>query len=702
MNAHYPHLFEPLKVGQQTLRNRLVMGSMHTGLEDRFFSLKQLAKFYEERAAGGVGLIITGGFAPHWRGWLVPFSSMLTKPWQIFKHRPVTESVHKHGAKIALQILHAGRYGYHPFSLGPTRAKSPITPFQPRAMTEGQILSTIRAFARTAVLAKKAGYDGVEIMGSEGYLINEFLTMKTNTRTDRWGGSLENRARLAVEIVKAVRQAVGEDFLIIYRLSMLELVPRGNSLQENIEVAKMIEKAGASILGTGIGWHEARVPTIATDVPRAAFTWVTEEIKKHVQIPVIASNRINTPEVAEQILKQGQSDLISMARPWLADADFGVKASEGKPQLINTCIACNQACLDHIFSRKNASCLVNPRAGYEMEFPLVTPTLKSRAEKIAVVGAGPSGMTAACTLAARGYHVHLFDQQTQIGGQFHLAKKVPGKEEFAETLRYFENQLKELQVEVHLGKTVSAQELIQQAFSKVILATGILPRTLNLEGFKEAEDRKQVVSYLQILKGEVPVGNRVAIIGAGGIGFDVAKFVLHAMKERSLKKSAVEKQNGILEFEKEWGIGRQQDLVGGLQDPKPFRLQQGNDFEIFLMQRKDQSLGKNLGKTTGWIHRAALKSAGVHMLSGVQYQKLSEQGFLIQHQGQEKLLAVDQIIICAGQVSFDILSKELQDLSAEMKSSSHPEVHVIGGARVALELDAKAAIRDGFELGSRI
>ncbi len=693
----YPLLFSPLKVGSQTLRNRLVMGSMHTGLEDKFLKLTDLAKFYEERAKGGVGLIITGGFAPNWRGWLLPFASTLNSFLQVAKHREVTDAVHKHGAKIALQILHAGRYAYHPFSVAPSAIKAPINPFKPKAMSDRVVQKTIRDFASAAKLAQRAGYDGVEIMGSEGYLINEFLSEKTNKRTDRWGGSLENRMRFPIEIIRAVREAVGPEFIIIYRLSMLELVEKGNSIQDSIVLAKEIEKAGASIISTGIGWHEARVPTIATDVPRAAFTWVTEQIKKQVKVPVIASNRMNMPETAEAVLNSGQGDLISMARPWLADAEFGVKAEAGDSQLINTCIACNQACLDHIFANKQATCLVNPRAAYESKIQIEKALSK---KKVAVIGAGPSGLSAAATLAERGHEVHLFDQNREIGGQFNLAKRIPGKSEFSETLRYFTHRLAELQVQLHLGKKASAKDLAKENFDDIVVATGIRPRTPKIEGLDLALKNKKALSYIQVIQGEVEVQDCVAIIGAGGIGFDVAKFVLEKMKTKYEKNSSHEQ---LASFEKEWGISRNPQMAGGLQPAKPFLLGENNPCGIYLMQRKAESLGKNLGKTTGWIHRATLKNAGVKMLSGVEYKRIVDEGLLIAQNTssagastlKEQLLNVDQIIICAGQESLNELKQELEQSLVGQKT----KVHIIGGARVALELDAKAAIRDGLDVG---
>lgn len=703
-NHPYQKLISPLKVGTQIIRNRMIMGSMHTGLEDELWSLKKLADFYEERAKGGVGLIITGGFSPNWRGWLLPFASTMHSFWQIQKHKTVTQAVHKHGAKIALQLLHAGRYAYHPFSVAPTGIKAPINPFKPKAMSPSSIRQTIKDFASAAKLAQKAGYDGVEIMGSEGYLINEFLSEKTNQRKDEWGGSLQNRMRFAVEIIKAVRAAVGSDFLIIYRLSMLELVEKGNSIQDNIQIAKAIEAAGASIIGTGIGWHEARIPTIATDVPRAAFAWVTAEIKKNISIPVIASNRINTPEVAENILASEQADFISMARPWLADAEFGSKALQQKSHLINTCIGCNQACLDHIFSRKQASCLVNPQAGYEKEFAI---NKTSTRKKIAVVGAGPSGLSAAVTLAERGHEVHLFDQATSIGGQFNLAKQVPGKIEFAETIRYFTNRLQQLRVQVHLGKKITAPDLKKENFVEVIVATGILPRIPPISGLSEALTSSsvlsassssrasskscQVVSYVQVLKKEVAIGKRIAVIGAGGIGFDISKFILHQMQHPGVDSF---QQPLLNDFEKEWGIDRNLSTVGGLRKAEPFELGKGNDFKLYLMQRKAEALGRNLGKTTGWIHRAVLKNAGVEMLSGVDYKQVTAQGLVITHKGQERLLDVDQIIVCAGQESLNELHKACLEAGY-----SNEQVHLIGGAKVALELDAKAAIRDGLLIG---
>lgn len=690
-NHLYKNLISPLQVGTQTIRNRMVMGSMHTGLEDKFLSLNDLAAFYEERAKGGVGLIITGGFAPNWRGWLLPFASTFNNSLQILKHKTVTERVHKHGAKIALQILHAGRYAYHPFSVAPSSIKSAINPFKPKEMSEAKIYSTIKDFANTARLAQKAGYDGVEIMGSEGYLINEFVSLRTNKRTDKWGGSLENRMRFPIEIVKAVRKAVGNDFLIIYRLSMLELVENGNSVHDNIQIAKSIESAGASIIGTGIGWHEARVPTIATDVPRAAFTWVTAEIKKHIRIPIITSNRINTPDMAEKILSDNQSDLISMARPWLADPYFGKKTLNQQPEKINSCIGCNQACLDHIFMNKRASCLVNPKACYENEYKIINTT---EPKKIAVVGAGPSGLSAATTLAERGHTVFLFDENSEIGGQFNLAKQVPGKIEFAETIRYFKSLIFELKINLRLQQKISAKQLKEEKFDHVIIATGIKPRVPNIEGINKTFSNLKVISYIQLLKKQISIGKKVAVIGAGGIGFDVSKFLLHQMQHPEMDSFS---PPNLQEFEKEWGIDRNLNTAGNLKKPIPYKLNENNSFQITLMQRKQESLGKNLGKTTGWIHRALLKAAGVEMLSGIEYKKISEQGLHIIHKGQEKILDVDQIVLCAGQESLNDLK---QDCIQEGFDINH--VHLIGGAKIALELDAKAAIKDGFELGLKI
>ncbi|ENY72111.1 2,4-dienoyl-CoA reductase [Aeromonas diversa CDC 2478-85] len=670
--SRYPALLTPLDLGFTQLRNRVLMGSMHTGLEEEKGGFDKLAAFYAERARGGVALIVTGGIAPNLRGRLVPHGSQLSFPWQVAKHRKVTEAVHAEGGKIALQILHAGRYAYHPFSLAPSAIKAPISPFKPRAMSERQILATIRDFARTSELARRAGYDGVEVMGSEGYLINQFICERTNHRTDRWGGSLENRLRFPVEIVRAIRERVGKDFIIIFRLSMLDLVEQGSFLEEVIALGKGLEEVGVTLINTGIGWHEARIPTIATSVPRGAFTWVTAELKKHLKVPLITTNRINTPEVAEQILAAGEADMVSMARPLLADPEFVLKASEARGDEINTCIACNQACLDHVFKQKRASCLVNPRACFETELNFGrTPQPK----KLAVVGAGPAGLAFACYAAERGHRVSLFDQAGEIGGQFNFAKQIPGKEEFHETLRYFAKRLERCGVELYLGQRQSAESLLGGGFDEIILATGIRPRTPAIPGI----EHPKVLSYLEVLRDHKPVGQKVAVIGAGGIGFDVAEYLVESHGERSKAQ-----------WLKEWGIDTRFEQRGGLMQPVVVAPER----QVWLLQRKESKVGDGLGKTTGWIHRAVLKSRRVEMLSGVQYRRIDDEGLHIEVGGVAQCLPVDHVIVCAGQ-------EPLRELEADLRAAGKP-VHIIGGADVAAELDAKRAIRQGAELAAII
>ncbi|MEH8145458.1 NADPH-dependent 2,4-dienoyl-CoA reductase [Aeromonas hydrophila] len=670
--SRYPTLLTPLDLGFTQLRNRVLMGSMHTGLEEEKGGFDKLAAFYGERARGGVGLIVTGGIAPNLRGRLVPHGSQLSFPWQVAKHKKVTSAVHQEGGKIALQILHAGRYAYHPFSLAPSALKAPISPFKPRAMSERQIRGTIRDFAATAQLARSAGYDGVEVMGSEGYLINQFICERTNKRTDGWGGSSENRMRFPVEIVRAIRERVGPDFIIIFRLSMLDLVEQGSSLEEVIALGKALEQVGVTLINTGIGWHEARIPTIATSVPRGAFSWVTAELKKHLKVPLITTNRINTPEVAERILAGGEADMVSMARPFLADPEFVIKAAENRADEINTCIACNQACLDHVFKQKRASCLVNPRACFETE---LTFGRVPQPKKLAVVGAGPAGLAFACYAAERGHQVSLFDQASEIGGQFNFAKQIPGKEEFHETLRYFARRLEKCGVELYLGQRQSAESLLGGGFDEVILATGIRPRTLNIPGIEHAK----VMSYLDVLRDHKPVGEKVAVIGAGGIGFDVAEYLVEGKGDRSRDH-----------WLKEWGIDKQLSERGGLMAP----VIDAPERQIWLLQRKESKVGDGLGKTTGWIHRTVLKNRKVEMLSGVQYLRIDDEGLHIQVGEQQQCLPVDQVIICAGQ-------EPLKELQAGLQAAGKP-VHIIGGADVAAELDAKRAIRQGAELAAVI
>ncbi len=672
----YPTLLTPLDLGFTQLKNRVLMGSMHTGLEEEKGGFDKLAAFYAERARGGVGLIVTGGIAPNLRGRLVPHGSQLSFPWQVAKHKKVTGAVHQEGGKIALQILHAGRYAYHPFSLAPSAIRAPISPFKPRAMSERQIRGTIRDFASTAALAKAAGYDGVEVMGSEGYLINQFICERTNQRSDGWGGSSENRMRFPLEIVRAIRERVGTDFIIIFRLSMLDLVEKGSSLEEVIALGKALEQAGVSLINTGIGWHEARIPTIATSVPRGAFSWVTAELKKHLTVPLITTNRINTPEVAERILAQGEADMVSMARPFLADPEFVIKAAENRADEINTCIACNQACLDHVFKQKRASCLVNPRACFETE---LTFGRVPQPKKLAVVGAGPAGLAFACYAAERGHQVSLFDQAPTIGGQFNFAKQIPGKEEFHETLRYFARRLEKCGVELYLGQRQSAESLLGGGFDEVILATGIRPRTPNIPGI----EHPKVLNYLDVLRDGKPVGQKVAVIGAGGIGFDVAEYLV----DKTVEGDADQHRDHWL---KEWGIDKSLGERGGLIKPEI----DAPERQIWLLQRKESKVGDGLGKTTGWIHRTVLKNRKVQMLSGVQYLRIDDEGLHIQVGEARQCLPVDQVIICAGQ-------EPLRELQAGLQAAGKP-VHIIGGADVAAELDAKRAIRQGAELASVI
>ena len=663
----YPHLFSPITLAGVTLPNRVLMGSMHTGLEDKVAHFPRLAAYFAERARGGVGLMVTGGFAPNIEGWLSPFGSRLATHRAARDHRVITEAVHREGGRIALQILHSGRYGYQPLLVAPSRIRSPITPFTPRALSAAGVERQIRAFVRCATLAREAGYDGVEVMGSEGYFINQFLVTHTNKRDDRWGGSYEQRMQLPVEIVSRVREAVGKDFILIYRISLIDLVPEGQDWTEVAQLARAIEAAGASMLNSGIGWHEARIPTIATSVPRAAFTWLARKLKAEVSIPVCASNRINTPEIAEAVLASGDADFVSMARPLLADPDFVRKAATGRAASINTCIACNQACLDHTFANELASCLVNPRACHETEL-VVRPVTVSR--RIAVVGAGPAGLAAATTLAERGHAVTLFEAADAIGGQFNLAKIIPGKEEFEETLRYFGERLRETGVTLRLGTRATADILAAGSFDEVLLATGVLPRDPQIPG----QDHPSVVSYLEVLNGSRSVGRRVAIIGAGGIGFDVAEFLAHDGPSTALDRDA---------WRREWGVGDPSDARGGVagvsaQPAPPAR-------EITLLQRKTGKPGAGLGKTTGWIHRTALKMKRVQMLGGVRYDRIDDAGLHITIADQPQTLAVDTVVLCTGQ-------EPRRDLLAPLQAAGL-KAQLIGGADIAAELDAKRAIR---------
>ncbi|OAL85419.1 NADPH-dependent 2,4-dienoyl-CoA reductase [Acinetobacter terrae] len=677
MTTSYANILKPLHLGFTTIKNRVVMGSMHTGLEDRFYNYPKLAAYFGERAKGGVGLIITGGISPNRQGWLLPAGGTMNNLGDVAPHRLVTHAVHKHGAKILMQILHSGRYGYQPFVVSASPIKSPISPFKPRQMSEKQILDTIEDFAHTASIAKKAGYDGVEVMGSEGYLLNQFLSRHVNQRDDRWGGDIENRMRFAVEIVKAIREKVGEKFIICFRLSMLDLVHDGNTMAEVISVAKALEQAGVTLLNTGIGWHEARIPTIVTSVPRAAFADYTAEVKKHVAIPVIASNRINMPETAEAILAAGKADMVQMARPLLADAFWVNKTATNRVDEINTCIACNQACLDHTFKNQRATCLVNPRAAYETELVyLKTKTPK----KIAVIGGGVAGMSAATVAASRGHKVTLFEAATEVGGQFNLAKVVPGKEEFHETIRYFKVQIEKTGVELRLNTKVNREQLEREGFDEVIVATGVVPRSLKIEG----SNAPQVLSYAEVLRGAM-VGNRVAVVGAGGIGFDVSEFLLRPEHQPQPQP--------LVDWQREWGIDPNPNYIseGGLQTAEvdqPVR-------EIYLLQRKTTPLGIGLGKTTGWVHRAQLKKHAVKMLRGVQYKSITNEGLWIETNGYDQLLRVDTVVVCAGQESV----KDIMPTEDEFTLANY---HIIGGAKLAAELDAKRAIREGAELAARL
>ncbi|ENV60040.1 2,4-dienoyl-CoA reductase [Acinetobacter sp. C15] len=675
MSTHYPHLLAPLDLGFTTLKNRILMGSMHIGLEEAPGGYARMAAFYAERAQGEVGLIVTGGISPNDAGRTFAHASKLDTLEEAEKHKVITQAVHDAGGKIAMQILHTGRYSYQQEIVAPSAIQAPINPIKPQQLSSAEVWQTISDFVNCAKLAQYAGYDGVEIMGSEGYLINEFIAARTNHRDDEWGGQYENRIRFPIEIVKRTREEVGENFIIIYRLSMLDLVEGGSTLDEVIHLAKEIEKAGATIINTGIGWHEARIPTIATKVPRAAFTWVTEKIRPHVKVPLITSNRINTPEMAEYVLASGHADIVSMARPMLADPEFALKAREGRSDEINTCIGCNQACLDHIFNGKVASCLVNPRACHETELNFKAAATP---KKIAVVGAGPAGLSFAIYAASRGHKIKLYEAAEQIGGQFNIAKTIPGKEEFYETLRYFNRQI-ELQpnIELVLNYKIDYDELAKSDFDEIVIATGVTPRHLNLEGIQHPK----VLSYLDVLKARQPVGHKVAIIGAGGIGFDTAEFLTHEGESGSIHPK---------KFYDEWGIDTSYSQVGGLKTAAV----EHSAREIYLLQRKASSVGATLGKTTGWIHRTGLKNRNVKMIAGAQYEKIDDQGLHIQIGEKTTVLDVDHVIICAGQESFTAMYEPLKQLGKN--------VHLIGGAKEAGELDAKRAIRHGAELAAMI
>ncbi|MBV2352957.1 NADPH-dependent 2,4-dienoyl-CoA reductase [Streptomyces sp. J2-1] len=670
--SRYPHLLSPLDLGFTTLPNRVLMGSMHIGLEEAENGFERMAAFYAARARGGVGLIVTGGIAPNEEGRPYPGGAMLTTEAEADRHRTVTDAVHREGGRIALQILHFGRYAYHPDLVAPSALQAPISPHVPRELSDADIERTIDDYVRAAHLARRAGYDGVEIMGSEGYLINEFIAARTNRRTDRWGGSYANRTRFPVEIVRRVREAVGDDFILIYRLSMLDLVPGGSSLPEVVTLAKAVEAAGATLINTGIGWHEARIPTIATSVPRGAYTWVTRRLMGEVSVPLVTTNRINTPELAERLLADGCADMVSMARPMLADPDFVAKAAADMPDAINTCIGCNQACLDHTFSGRITSCLVNPRACHETELVLSPTRL---AKRVAVVGAGPAGLACAVTAAERGHHVTLFDGADEIGGQLNVARMVPGKQEFDETLRYFRHRLAAQGVDVRLATWATAADL--DGYDEVVVATGVTPRVPELPGI----DHPSVVGYLDVLRGTAPVGARVAVLGAGGIGFDVAEHLTDAGDGASDDPAT---------YFRAWGVDMEYAAPGGLTEPKrptPPRT-------VHLLQRKTTKVGAGLGRTTGWIHRTELKHRGVTMTPGVRYDRVDDSGLHITVDGESRVLEVDTVVLCTGQ-------EPRRDLYDELTGAGR-RVHLIGGADIAAELDAKRAVKQGTELAAAL
>lgn len=669
----YENLLKPLDLGFTQIRNRTLMGSMHTGLEEVKDGYQRMAAFYGERAKGGVGIIVTGGYSPNIAGRVHPKGSQLSFKWQVKNHKIVTDEVHKHDGKICLQILHTGRYAYHPLAVSASFSKSPISPFPARKLLGLEIRSTIKDYAKCAYLSQMAGYDGVEVMGSEGYLINQFLCRKTNKRKDDWGGSYENRMRFPLEIVKAIRKKCGENFIIIFRLSMLDLVSDGSTWEEAVQLAKELEKAGVTIINTGIGWHEARVPTIATMVPRAAFTWVTEKMKKEVSIPLVTTNRINTPEIGEQVISSGQADMVSMARPFLADSHFVQKAMDNKAEEINTCIACNQACLDHVFQMKVCSCLVNPQACHEDQYD---NSVRSSKKKVAVIGAGPAGLSCAIEAAKLGHNVTVLEAKAEFGGQFNIAKEIPGKEEFFETVRYFKTMIEKYEIKLELNHEATYEELKESQYDEIVFSTGVKGRMPKIAGI----DNKKVLSYTDVLFDKKEVGNKVAVIGAGGIGFDVCEFLAHDPdhKPTSLDKEA---------FFKEWGVDTTQSIPGGVikkETPKNHR-------SIYLLQRKNSKHGMKLGKTTGWVHRISLKDKGIQMLGGVEYLKIDDKGLHINLDEEYQLLDVDNIVVCAGQVS----ETQLHD---QLKAETKKSIHLIGGALLASEVDAKRAIKEGVDL----
>ena len=676
MNEFFPHLFQPLDLGFTTLKNRVLMGSMHTMLEEVPNGFERAAVYFAERAKGQVGLIVTGGISPNKDGVVATGGECLIKESQIPKHQLITNAVHKEGGKICLQILHTGRYAYHKGLVAPSPIKAPINMFTPREMNEEDIQRTINDFANCAELAQKAGYDGVEVMGSEGYLINQFLVKRTNHRTDEWGGEYENRMQFPLEIIKAVRERVGENFIIIYRLSMLDLVEGGSTWPEVVKLAKALEATGVTIINTGIGWHEARVPTIATSVPRGGFSWVTQKLMGEVSIPLVAVNRINMPETAENIIANGHANMVSMARPFLADPELVVKAKEGRVDEINTCIGCNQACLDHTFSMKVCSCLVNPRACHETE---LNYEVKNQQKKVAVIGAGPAGLAASTVAAECGHTVDLYEASGEIGGQFNMAKRIPGKEEFSETLRYFKKKIELTGVNLHLNTKATAESLIAKGYDEVILATGVTPRKTGIEG----EDHPKVLSYIDVLYHKKEVGQKVAVIGAGGIGFDVSEYLSHDFDH-------VAPSLNVKAYMEEWGVDMDYKEGGSLTMAKPAQSIR----DIYLLKRSTGKHGKNLGKTTGWIHRASLKKKNINMLSSVVYKKVDDDGLHIEVAGESQLLEVDHVVICAGQEPFKALYEPLK--------AAGISVHLIGGADEAKELDAKRAIDQGSRLASSL